>query len=116
MDDLVKRLRERNDLRMLTASMPPLPVKDWLCNEAADRIEQLEREKASWKGAYDGAVLALTERNKELEAALRDLLVAVTFKTPPRDFGEDNPCYEARVPIAFVDIARAALGEKKDGN
>ena len=41
-DDLVKRLRERNDLRMLTASMPPLPVKDWLCNEAADRIEQLE--------------------------------------------------------------------------
>ena len=43
MDDLVKRLRERNDLRMLTASMPPLPVKDWLCNEAADRIEQLEK-------------------------------------------------------------------------
>jgi HAMP domain-containing protein len=41
-DDLVKRLRERTDLRMMTASLPPQPVKDWLCQEAADRIEQLE--------------------------------------------------------------------------
>jgi HAMP domain-containing protein len=41
-DDLVKRLRERTDLRMMTASLPPQPVKDWLCQEAADRIEALE--------------------------------------------------------------------------
>ena len=41
-DDLVKKLRERADLRMMTASLPPQPVKDWLCQEAADRIEQLE--------------------------------------------------------------------------
>ena len=101
MDDLVKRLRERNDLRMLTASMPPLPVKDWLCHEAADRIEQLEREKASWKGAYDGAVLALTERNKELEAALRYII----------DEWADE--YETG---GLENFCRAALGEKKDGD
>ena len=88
-DDLVKRLRE---------------VKDWwrepgrTAEQAADRIEQLEREKASWKGAYDGAVLALTERNKELEAALEKIASC-----------------QSHHPDDVVAVARAALGEKKDG-
>lgn len=53
-DDLVKRLRERNDLRMLTASMPPLPVKDWLCHAAADRIEKLEAALREIKELHHG--------------------------------------------------------------
>jgi hypothetical protein len=77
-DDLVKRLREQNDLRMLTASMPPLPVKDWLCNAAADRIEQLE-------------------------AALQNIVIHCESDSPPN-------------AEALKLFARAALGEKKDGN
>jgi hypothetical protein len=49
----------------------------------------------------------------EVEEALRELLVAVTFSEPPVNMGgtEDDPnlCYEARVPVEFVTNARAAL-------
>lgn len=41
--------------------------------------------------------------------ALQDLLIAVKFNAPPVDFGEGNMCYEARVPVAFVEKAEAAL-------
>lgn len=48
-----------------------------------------------------------------VEKALRELLTAVTFKTTPVDFGEGNPCYEARVPVQFVEDANNALTPAK---
>lgn len=67
---------------------------------------------------------ALEERVRDLEAArdalefqLRDLLTAVKWKSPPVDFGtwdgsgDTNYCWEARVPVAFVDNAEAALAK-----
>jgi hypothetical protein len=51
-----------------------------------------------------------------LAEALRHLITAVTFKAPPVEFSPGNPCWEARVPVGFVDQARSALaaveGEK----
>ena len=43
MTDIIERLRDRNDLRCLTASMPPQFIKDALCQEAADEIERLRK-------------------------------------------------------------------------
>jgi hypothetical protein len=60
-DDLIDRLRN-----------PAFMDMEWpreLFTQCADRIEKLEREKASWKGVYDGAVTAMTERIEALEAA-----------------------------------------------
>ena len=88
-DDLVKRLRYEQDR---------------LDDEAADRIEQLEREKASWKGAYDGAVLALTERNKELE----DALGKYGWHESKCDHFSGHNC-----SCGWDDVC-SALGEKKD--
>jgi len=68
-DDLVKRLRDECE----DADDPIFMTRATLL-KAADRIEELEREKASWKGVYDGAVIAMTERIDALEAALNDLL------------------------------------------
>ena len=67
-----------------------------------DRVEQLEREKAAWLEAYGGAVLELTERNKEMEAALREVC-----SIPAQKRGSASH--------AMLVIAAAALGEKKDG-
>ena len=41
-DDLVKRLRTRRDRSVVLTSYPPQFPPDSLCQEAADRIEQLE--------------------------------------------------------------------------
>ena len=76
MDDLVNRLRVG-----IHTSVDPLA----LTNEAADRIE------------------AQDKRNKELEAALREIK-AMTFDP---EFG--TPPIENA-----INVARAALGEKKD--
>lgn len=49
--------------------------------------------------------------------ALKDLLVAVKFKSPPVNFGTDNDpnlCWEARVPIAFVEVAEKAIAKAEE--
>ena len=72
-DDLLKQLRERTDLRMMTASLPPQPVKDWLCQEAADRIEQLEaalRKLDDMIYELDAGDLDLYEVGDFIDAAL----------------------------------------------
>ena len=61
-DDLVTWLREAASRH-----------NNYRCDEAADRIEELEREKMSWKGVYDGAITAMTERIEALEAALKKI-------------------------------------------
>jgi len=51
----------------------------------------------------------------EVVAALQELLTAVEFMAPPRDFntgrGDPNMCWEARVPVGFTDIAHKALAK-----
>ena len=55
---------------------------------------------------------AANERIKRLEEALKDLLIAVTFADPPKEFN-GVLCNEALVPIGFVDSARVALESKE---
>ena len=47
----------------------------------------------------------------------KELLTAVTFNNDLKDFGENNPCYEARVPVAFVENSKTTLEalEGKEG-
>ena len=71
---------------------------DWV---NADFARQLERE-----------LNAANERIKRLEEALKDLLIAVTFADPPKEFN-GVLCNEALVPIGFVDSARVALESKE---
>jgi len=84
MTDIVERLRKQRMISDLQSGLQP----HYVCLEAADEIERLRE-------------------------ALRALVIAVEYKGPPVDFGEGNLCWEARVPLAFVDNARAALGEEK---
>ena len=53
-------------------------------------------------------VQAREARITELETALKDLLIAVTFAHTV-EFTPENHCWEARVPVAFVEQARQAL-------
>jgi hypothetical protein len=51
--------------------------------------------------------------NAELLEALRHLLTAVTFADPPKEFN-GVLCHEARVPVGFVDAARAAIARAEE--
>ena len=92
MGDLIERLRDGLTLYSLNA-------------EAADRIEELEREKMSWKGVYDGAITAMTERIEALEAALRYVDANMV--------GNDHGHWEM-LPDFRYGVIHAVLGEKKD--
>ena len=50
----------------------------------------------------------------KLARALRDLLAAVTFG-PKSDLSPDNPGYQARVPVGFVEDAEHTLEEVAGG-
>jgi hypothetical protein len=55
---------------------------------------------------------ARPEPSEAVVEALKALLVAVTYAEPPKDYGtagDPNLCFEARVPVQFVDDARAAI-------
>ena len=68
----------------------------------------LDELEAAWKAA----LAASPPDRGELRKALKDLLIAVTYAAPAKDYGQPddpNPCYEARVPVAFVQRAEAAL-------
>lgn len=91
-----------------------LPLLNLVCSDDkgpahADRT----REEAE-------ANARLCAASPELLDKLLALLTAVTYSAPPVDFGapgDPNPGYEARIPVAFVDEARAviakALGDQK---
>jgi predicted nucleic acid-binding protein len=51
--------------------------------------------------------------NAELLEALKALTVAVTFADPPKEFN-GALCHEARVPVGFVDAARAAIAKAEE--
>lgn len=62
--------------------------------------------------AHVAAQPAPSVPNGVLREALEGLLTAVKFKTPTVNFGtsdDPNLCWEARVPVAFTEIAEAAL-------
>jgi hypothetical protein len=68
----------------------------------------------------DGYVASENEANARLIAAapelleaLRALTVAVTFADPPKEFN-GVLCHEARVPVGFVDAARAAIAKAEE--
>ena len=84
-DDLVKRLRSGDyTIKMTDGSI------QYLNHVAADRIEQLEA--------------ALDKRNKELETALKRI----------GELLSDETYYEPCIERFCGELARAALGEKKD--
>ena len=83
MTDLVKKLRERQMLSDLQSGLQP----DYLCHEAADRIEALK--KALREILSNNPI-----RGGEGSASIKDIVDAI---------------------IRSSTIARAALGEKKDG-
>jgi hypothetical protein len=87
-DDLVKRLRRRT----LPTDMGGLTVydEDPMCHEAADRIEALEKALLKISSVGDEAIPSPTG-NLSQEAASLWVCLAMC-----------------------VDVARAALGEKKD--
>lgn len=48
----------------------------------------------------------------DLLEALTALKIAIEYTAPPTDFGtpgDPNPCFECRIPVAFLDEARAAI-------
>jgi hypothetical protein len=53
------------------------------------------------------------EAGAELLGALRNMLTAVTFADPPKEFN-GVLCHEARVPVGFVDAARAAIDKAEE--
>lgn len=102
-DDLVKRLR---------AEDPECGLRHSLAMEAADYIEELLKFKM-FRFAADKVALevdqklvnqlaAAHKRNKELETFLWEIANCVTLP--------------AQNDIEMREIARAALGEKKDGH
>jgi hypothetical protein len=104
-DDLVKRLREEVNDHMFGIIQSPLQL------EAADLIESqfklLERS---------GEVLALLySRIEQLEAALRDVSHIHDGNPSPAMAGMPDVDYARLVLGETRRVARAALGEKKDG-
>ena len=61
----------------------------------------------SQSNALDWAIKKKGEN--EVVEALKALLVAVCYNTKIKEFGKDNPCWEARVPVQFVEDAHKAL-------
>lgn len=75
-----------------------------------------EEEKGYERGLADGQALAaeygparVEAENRRLRKAVKELLVAIKYNAPPVHFQPDNPCWDARIPVAFTDAVEAAL-------
>ena len=94
-DDLVMRLPSR-----LRSHADCYDIDAWMsCDEAADRIEALERELAEERRSREEA--------QEFAWKFSDALGEIKAMTPDPEFG--TPPIENA-----INVARAALGEKKD--
>jgi hypothetical protein len=103
-DDLVERLRKKA-WRGPTMEAVHTKTLEW---KAADRIEQLEGSKDRWKTAFLDLQKA-SEGISDLAMKYKEALTTIGYGPPD----EGNAL---TILNEFVDIARAALGEKKDGN
>lgn len=98
-DDLVKRLRELEQW-MREPEAKSLTLTSDLFDEAADRIEELKAELAEERRSREEA--------QSFAWRFSYALKEITAMTPDPEFGT--------LPIeAAIKVARAALGEKKDG-
>ena len=77
-----------------------------------NEMERLAAVRLNYINQLEREFTAANERINRLEEALKDLLIAVTFADPPKEFN-GVLCNEALVPIGFVDSARAALESKE---
>ena len=101
-DDLVKCLRNRANGLMQWVTV------ERMATEAADRIEQLEGSKDRWKTAFLDLQKA-SEGISDLAMKYKEALTTIGYGPP-------NEGNALTILNEFVDIARAALGEKKDEN
>jgi hypothetical protein len=91
--------RQHAEIKRLTAA--------W--NRQHARMVEEQAEAKLW---FENAQ-KVKEVNAELLEALRHLLTAVTFADPPKAFN-GALCHEARVPVGFVDAARAAIAKAEE--
>ena len=95
-------------------ALPVNPKADyyWRVSDGEDFVCQIFSKHGEFDNAKANARLIAAA--PELLGALSQLLVAVEYKGPASDFGrlgEENWCFDARVPVGFVDIARAAIAK-----
>jgi hypothetical protein len=84
---------------------PTNEVEDWVHSDGA--------EPPAW--VIRDYILSIEAKLAEAVAALKELLIAVEYAAPPRNYGTDtdpNLCFEARVPVDFVTKAHAAIGNQ----
>jgi len=105
MDDLVKRLRDFEQW-MRDPEAQKFTLSSDLFDEAANCIEQLEGSKDRWKTAFLDLQKA-SEGISDLAMKYKEALTTIGYGPPD----EGNAL---TILNEFVDIARAALGEKKD--
>ena len=101
-DDLVKQLR--------AAGRAFIDNQYSLYTRAADRIEDLQRNRQHWQDAYvlkTKHEIEVRARNKELEAALR----YVDDKMYINDYGDEALYSDFDYKVLYDALA----GEKKDG-
>jgi hypothetical protein len=124
MDD--EKLAYRHACRLLEAIAPDLvflPTTVGVIDQIDNATVGLTQEITQLHGTIsalktDIAAIQIDSikvgRMRELESALRGLMIAVTYAAPATlKFGEAaGPCYEARVPDEFILRAMAALGDK----
>ena len=104
-EQIERELNAANDrIKQWHAALTPLMPSDFKCWH--------ENNPNEWPEVAAWVITSQRERIKRLEYALKDLLIAVTFADPPKEFN-GVLCNDALVPIGFVDSARAALESKE---
>jgi predicted patatin/cPLA2 family phospholipase len=112
-DDLVKRLRERPNRRGHESNDEANERRQKERDEAADRIEALwevlQETTNKWRDAAD--------RIEQLEAALRESYKFEETLMRISHLADQHPVFDdaLKAYTRCSSIARAALGEKKDG-
>lgn len=107
--------RERHEQVLGTGRGEPIRLKAQSSGEATHGTgDQLQGDGKAWQEQIKADPTTDGEAAADYKQALKELLVAVTFKATTVNFGTDenpNPCYEARVPVGFVHYAHEVLSK-----